>query len=135
MGQQQLLLLILGVVIVGIAVAVGIQLFRTNATQSNRDALVNDMGVISAQAQAYWRKPTAMGGGGRSFVKFDQTIPAAGLTNTNGTITVGSLSATSITITGVGVETGNDGSTQVKGTLVITMNTNGDPTSALTVNN
>jgi len=135
MGQQQLLLLILGVVIVGIAVAVGIQLFRTNATQSNRDALINDMGVVAAQAEAYWRKPAETGGGGRSFVKFDQTIPAAGLTNTNGTITVGSLSATSITVTGVGVETGNDGSTQVKGTLVITMNTNGDPTSALTVNN
>jgi len=134
MGQQQLLLLILGVVIVGIAVAVGIQLFRTNATQSNRDALVNDMGVVSAQAQAFWRKPTAMGGGGRAFTGFQNTIPAAGLTNNNGTVKV-QVAAQQITITGTGVETGNDGATQVAATLVVAMDGQGNPTPTLTINN
>ena len=36
MGQQQLLLIILGVIIVGIAVAVGITMFQDNAVDQNR---------------------------------------------------------------------------------------------------
>ena len=43
MGQQQLLLIVLGVIIVGIAVVVGINLFNANATNANRDAVVSDL--------------------------------------------------------------------------------------------
>ena len=43
MGQQQLLLIILGVIVVGIAVAVGITMFSDSAVNANRDAMVNDL--------------------------------------------------------------------------------------------
>jgi aldehyde:ferredoxin oxidoreductase len=43
MGQQQLLLIILGVIVVGIAVAVGITMFTDNAISANRDAVTNDL--------------------------------------------------------------------------------------------
>jgi hypothetical protein len=68
MGQQQLLLIILGVIIVGIAVAVGITMFSDNSVSSNRDAMSTDMMHLAAKARHYYMRPTSMGGGGHSFV-------------------------------------------------------------------
>lgn len=63
MGQQQLLLLVLGIVIVGLAVVVGIQAFGENQKKANADALVNDAIRIASDAQAWKLKPAAFGGG------------------------------------------------------------------------
>ena len=63
MGQQQLLLLVLGIVIVGLAVVVGIQAFGENQRKANNDALINDGIRIASDAQAWALKPTAFGGG------------------------------------------------------------------------
>ena len=63
MGQQQLLLLVLGIVIVGLAVVVGIQAFSENQKQSNADMMVNDAIRIASDAQAWKLKPSAFGGG------------------------------------------------------------------------
>ena len=63
MGQQQLLLLVLGIVIVGLAVVVGIQAFGENQKKANADALVNDGVRIASDAQAWNLKPAAFGGG------------------------------------------------------------------------
>ncbi len=68
MGQQQLLLIILGVIVVGIAVVVGITMFQDNAISANRDAVTNDLVSLGARAQQYYRRPTPVGGGGVSFV-------------------------------------------------------------------
>jgi type II secretory pathway pseudopilin PulG len=70
MGQQQLLLIVLGVIIVGIAIAVGISMFKANAQSSNRDAIVNDLNNLAASAQQFYRKPTSMGGGSQTFNGF-----------------------------------------------------------------
>lgn len=67
MGQQQLLLLVLSIVIVGMAVAVGIQSFSENQRKSNADILVNDAIRIAADAQAWTLKPTVLGGGNGAF--------------------------------------------------------------------
>lgn len=67
MGQQQLLLIILGVIVVGIAVAVGITMFTDNAISANRDAVSNDLVNLAARAQQYYRRPTSLGGGGGQF--------------------------------------------------------------------
>ena len=63
MGQQQLLLLVLGTVIVGLAVVVGIDAFSENRNKSNADALVNDAVRLASDAQAWRLKPAAFGGG------------------------------------------------------------------------
>ncbi len=63
MGQQQLLLLVLGIVIVGLAVVVGIQAFGENQKKANSDALVNDGVRIASDTQAWVLKPAAFGGG------------------------------------------------------------------------
>ncbi|MEM1055096.1 MAG: hypothetical protein AAGI52_06185 [Bacteroidota bacterium] len=64
MGQQQLLLLVLGIVIVGLAVVVGIQAFSENQEKANEDARVNDGVRIASDVQAWALKPAAFGGNG-----------------------------------------------------------------------
>ena len=63
MGQQQLLLLVLGIVIVGLAVVTGIQVFSVNQKQANGDALLMTGMRIATDLQVWLRTPTAMGGG------------------------------------------------------------------------
>jgi len=67
MGQQQLLLLVLSAIIVGVSIVIGINMFTSSAVQANQDAVVQDCMVIAARAQEWWRKPSAMGGGNRTF--------------------------------------------------------------------
>ena len=98
MGQQQLLLIVLGVIVVGIAVVVGINLFNANAEESTKDSVVSDCTNLGALAQQYFKKPTSMGGGGNSFVGF--TIPTSLDSTASGTYAASSASATGITITG-----------------------------------
>lgn len=71
MGQQQLLLVILVTIIVGIATVVAINIFGTSATQANEDAVRQDMITIAAQAQAWYARPEMLGGGGRKYDDFD----------------------------------------------------------------
>jgi Tfp pilus assembly protein PilE len=113
MGQQQLLLIILGVIVVGIAVAVGITMFTDNAVNANRDAVTNDLVNLAARAQQFYRRPTALGGGGNSFVGL--TADATGLrkltnrgTNANGVYTIKTAgTGTSVVLNGVGTEYAN----------------------------
>ncbi len=79
MGQQQLLLLVLGIVIVGLAVVVGIQAFGENQKKANADAMTNDAIRIASDAQAWVLKPTAFGGGngtttGLTFAKLGYNV-------------------------------------------------------------
>ncbi len=107
MGQQQLLLIVLGVIIVGIAIVVGINLFNANSVSANRDAVISDLNNIGAMAHQYYMKPTSMGGGGNSFANFN--IPSGFSTTPNGTYSiVGTASATSVTFQGVGTASVNN---------------------------
>lgn len=67
MGQQQLLLIVLGVIIVGIAVVVGINLFNASAEESAKDTVVSEATNIAAMGLQHYKKPAALGGGGGSF--------------------------------------------------------------------
>ena len=116
MGQQQLLLIILGVIVVGIAVAVGITMFKDNAVSANRDAVTNDLVNLASRAQQFYRRPTALGGGQG---KFDLLTNISQLTskptNANGSyaLTAGTGNGPVILV-GTGTEIGNDGSAAVK---------------------
>ena len=99
MGQQQLLLIVLGVIIVGIAIVVGINLFTANSVEANGSAVTSDNMNIAALAQQFILKPQSMGGGGISFAGF--AIPANLATTANGTYTV-TATAGSAVITGTG---------------------------------
>lgn len=83
MGQQQLLLIILGVIIVGIAIAVGLSMFSAQSVQSNKDAIINDLNNLAANAYQFRIRPSSMGGGQGSYANY--TIPSKMKTNANGT--------------------------------------------------
>jgi flagellar basal body-associated protein FliL len=89
MGQQQLLLIILGVIIVGIAIAVGISMFASGSIQSNKDAIVNDLNNLAANAYQYRIRPTTMGGGGgNSYVGYQVPVKLASNENADYTAIV-----------------------------------------------
>ena len=92
MGQQQLLLIILGVIIVGIAIAVGLSLFSAQSIQSNKDAIINDLNNIAAQAYQFRIRPSSMAGGNGSYVGF--SIPQKMASNANAAYTCAPTSST-----------------------------------------
>lgn len=107
MGQQQLLLILLGIVVVGIAIIVGINLFRANAIETKRNNVTNDLVNLAALAQQYYMRPSSMGGGSRTFTGW--LIPNELSTTANGHFTA-VVNQDDVVITGVGNEvvTGND---------------------------
>ncbi|MCF7792725.1 MAG: hypothetical protein K9N09_01465 [Candidatus Cloacimonetes bacterium] len=63
MGTQQILLIILSVVIVGVSIATGITMYKERAKEANRRAVVQDMFNVASLALAYRRTPASHGGG------------------------------------------------------------------------
>jgi hypothetical protein len=62
MGQQQLILLVLATVIVGLAIVVGIRAFTENSAKANSDAMTQDAVRIASDMQAWKKKPAPFGG-------------------------------------------------------------------------
>ncbi len=111
MGQQQLLLILAGVIVVMLMVSVGMMLFKDNASASNRDALANDLIRLASRAQEYERRPPLLAGGNGSFVGF--TLGSY-TRNENGSFQVANASAAGLDIQATGVETGYDNLNPVK---------------------
>ena len=107
MGQQQLLLIVLGTIIVGVAVVVGINMFTTGAINAERDALLQDVNNIASTAAAYWRKPAALGGGARDFSAVTTVVVfGADSSNANGSFVLSAAGVTSFTLTATGANEG-----------------------------
>ena len=108
MGQQQLLLVVLGIIIVGIAIAISIQLFRSNAIEAKRDILIEETTSLGLMALQYFKKPAELGGGSKSFLGW--TIPSQMITTANGNFMTSTIAADQVIITGTGTEvvTGTD---------------------------
>jgi len=113
MGQQQLLLIILGVIIVGIAIAVGITMFTAQTVGSHQDAIIAHMTNLAANSYQYRISPTTMGGGGGEYTGY--VIPSNLATNENGSYAVGTVTATSITFTGLSAQYSTDSVTGTYG--------------------
>jgi Tfp pilus assembly protein PilE len=69
-GQQQLLLLIIGAIIVAIMVSVGVAMFGAHSTESNKDAVTSSLQNIAADAYQYKLRPKAYGGGRPSYAGY-----------------------------------------------------------------
>ena len=67
MGQQQLLLILVGVIAVIFAIAIGISLFAESASELNREELASSLNSLGAMAQEYYLTPIMMGGGSKKF--------------------------------------------------------------------
>jgi len=108
MGQQQLLLVVLAILIIGIAMAVGVSLFTAHGVESNRDGMIDDLNNLNASAYQFYIRPISMGGGGGAFdmskgAAAVYTIPAKMASNDNGTY-VATPGATTIKFVGTSVQ-------------------------------
>ena len=98
MGQQQLILIIAGVIVVGIAIAFGIYLFTATSALENRDAMINDLMNLGQYAYRYKLRPEPLGGGGLAYTGFQ--LPGRLASNENADYSV-SVSPSSIRFTAV----------------------------------
>lgn len=107
MGQQQLLLIILGVIIVGVAIFVGVNYFQSHAVEAKRNNVINELVNLAAMAQQHYLRPQSLGGGSRSFTGW--RIPPELVVTANGHYTA-QVFSDSVVINGVGNEvvTGSD---------------------------
>ncbi|MCH7782132.1 hypothetical protein IID62_03615 [candidate division KSB1 bacterium] len=119
MGQQQLLLIVLGVIVVGIAVAIGINIFSESAAQANFDAVMSDMLRIASNAQQWYMKPTSLGGGGRTFSSVSLTNINTSGSNANGSYSFSNITGANFDITGIGNMDGDKDGTPVTISLTV----------------
>ena len=113
MGQNQLVLIIFGAVIVGIAIVVGINFFTSNSGHADRDAVIADLRSLAVSAQQYYKENNQTE---HSFNGWE--IPEGSDSTGNGVYSA-DVSSQLIMFIGVGNEKGNDGTNFVKVTMVI----------------
>ena len=119
MGQQQLILLVLGVVIVGLGIVVGLSAFDETQRRTSVDALTQDVVRIAGDAQAWRLKPMVYGGGGGAFAGV--TFAALGYVETSGVYTTVTgtftlaVDGADLTITGVDAALGTGAAARVCG--------------------
>jgi len=136
MGQQQLLLVILVTIIVGIATVVAINTFSSAADSANLDAVRQDMISMASSAQGFYMKPGMMNGGANTFdgtsgneitmsnLNCPGDVSGAICTNENGTYELTSTSSGQFVLTadpssGTGYVRGETGNTDNTQTLTV----------------
>jgi hypothetical protein len=114
MGSQQLLLIVLGVLLVGIAIYVALTMFGSGAENSTRSAMINDLQTYGASARTYYTKLQALGGGKGSFT--EMTPGSIGLRdNENARYFIQTADKDLCVIVGMGrIVASNDDSVQVR---------------------
>ncbi|MCD6335380.1 MAG: hypothetical protein DRP97_01300 [Candidatus Latescibacterota bacterium] len=105
--QQQQLLIILGVMLVGIALVVGIQMLGENTAAANLDAVIADCTSLAIRAQTWYKRPSILEGAGRSFAYFSLSAIGADSVNAHGTYSISRLTEDSFVLTGTGIEDPN----------------------------
>ncbi len=107
MGTLQLLLVVVGVVIVGIAIVVGTNIFGSNSEEAAKDAITQDCLRIASAAEGYFRKPSMLGGGNNRFDNINMS--SCGMSessspteteNINGTYAITKAEKTAFAVTG-----------------------------------
>ncbi len=71
MGQQQLLIIILVMIIIGLATILAISLIQTTEVILLEDQYTEIMLETASDIQTYWHKPAILGGGNHSFKGLD----------------------------------------------------------------
>ncbi len=114
MGTQQILLIVLGVIIVGVAIAVGITMFNNQSYNSNKQAVSSELTNYATLLIQYWKTPASLGGaGGRIgnvtvaktavYLGFKESEPY-NFVSDNGEFRVTGVNGTIVTMKGLGKE-------------------------------
>jgi hypothetical protein len=140
LGTHQIMLVILSVVLMGIAIAFGLFMFRMHAVNTNRQLMINDMNFLGAEALRFWRTPRSMGGGAPDITSNDQErleffLHWSGSTNrtASGTYSILANDDGTLDIIGIGTELGRDSTNPVR--AIMTVNPGADPSMVTTIEN
>jgi Tfp pilus assembly protein PilE len=101
MGQQQLLIVILVTIIVGISIGLAINAYDESRVRSNHEAVRQKMMEASTLAQSYHAKHSMYGGGNGSFSNIDLADLQITPDNNIGTFTISEASRNSFKLTAV----------------------------------
>lgn len=111
MGSQQLLLIAVGVIIIGLMVISGITLFRGYYESANRDQLISTAYDLCNLAQMHYKKPREQGGGGKTYTGW--VIPRQFRNTAAGRFSA-TVRATRVDFTALGNQIGRNGRTNVR---------------------
>jgi len=70
LGTQQFIFIVVSVFVVGLSVAIGVNMFTATYTDHINDILIQKIHDIGGEANRYRMKPAVMGGGGKSYKGF-----------------------------------------------------------------
>ena len=127
MGQQQLLLIVLVMIAVGVAILVGFQIYDETHREAAIDFMTKDLTNLAGIAMNHYRTPVELGGGGQSFTggsgNWDVPTPLKELNDRQ--YEVNTISSNSLTLVGKSMDerTGEDGSEGVQ--VYVELNQNG----------
>ena len=120
MGQSQLLIIAISVLIIGIAILAGVGYFRSSDTDANKKAMINDVNQVAHLAVRYYSRPASLGGGNHSFTGFE--IPSKFQSDLNGRYSALVVSPNVLQITAISARDSNN-------TIVTEIDTNGEPSN------
>lgn len=104
MGQQQILLIVIGILVVTIAVCAGMMAHTQGPGAADREAMIGDLRRLATRAQGYYRWPAVLGGGTGSFIGLK-----SGSQTRYGTYTIASVTAERVVFLGKGRVAGTNG--------------------------
>lgn len=104
MGQQQMLLVLIATMIVGIAIVLGLTMYRESASEANQDEMRDALMTVAARAQGWYRRPAMLGGGARSFTRISWTKIHFDSSTNSGVFSMTNKEQESFRVTGVSKE-------------------------------
>lgn len=126
MGQQQLMLVILVVIIVGLTTIIAVNILGQGADNANRDAVRQDLISAASRVQELWERPTLLDGADKNFTgdgitngwilsrlnipssSYDVSSEENELINENGTYEIEIIDVAELEITGTPSNGGED---------------------------
>jgi hypothetical protein len=113
LGQSQVLLMVLVLVLVGVAIMAAVNAFNEYLASANLDRISVHLSELGVRAQKYYRTPVWLSGGGDSFSGLTATAQGLAIltnrpTNDDGTFSILIAgNGTRVTLQGVGVADGD----------------------------
>ena len=98
MGQSQLLIIAVSVLVIGIAILVGTGAFQSEDLEASKKAIINDMNYIASNARRYYARPASMAGGNNQYTGY--VIPLRFKKNNNGVYSATAINPKVLQITG-----------------------------------
>ncbi len=111
MGQQQLMIIVLTVILVGLAVYGALGLMDSYNQSHQRDLIIHRMNILVGEAKKFATKPATLGGGEGSYLGF---APPAKLAVTPEFRIYTTSGETWVLFQGFGTTTGEDGKSPVE---------------------